>query len=60
MHLEYVTCLKCKKNLKEMIWTNLILEKTKLPIMLTEWKILMLQTPLIIVKGWIPYPKQNL
>jgi hypothetical protein len=51
MHLEYVTCLKCKKNLKEMIWTNLILEKTKLPIMLTEWKILMLQTPLIIVKG---------
>jgi hypothetical protein len=33
-----------------MIWTNLIIDETKLPIMLTKWKILMLQTPFIIVK----------
>jgi len=41
------------------MWMGLILVETKLHILLVEWKVLMLQIFLIIVKRWVPYLKYN-
>lgn len=40
-----------------MIWTSLIHVQTKLHTSSTKWKVIMLQTPSIIVKKWIPHLK---
>ncbi len=45
--------------MEEVIWMNLIPMGTKQHTSLTEWKVLMLQTPLIIVKKWVAHLKND-